>query len=131
MDTPEQKPEPTFANISDLLFFVAKRDKELEAEGRKKLHHQHDNKGWQELVRQRAQLLADLPETLAEYKAKGGDVPKEAEDFAGGYSVLAKEMLAEDNMFGMDSLLSAPGLMNDDPNDLERLAARLQPPDEV
>lgn len=131
MNTPEQDSGPAFANISELLFAVVKKDKELEVEAKYKLYQKKDVTGYNEAMRQRASLIADLPATVAQYKEKGGVVPEEVEYFAESYAALAGQMLAEDNTFGMSVLLIPRGSTMDDPNDLERIAVRSQPPGEA
>jgi hypothetical protein len=130
MTNPEQSSELSLSNISELLSSVARKGKELEVEARRRLHQEQDVEGYREAMRQRTHLIKELPATIASYKEKGGIVPEEAQQFAETYSAHANQVLAEDNTIGMGTLLIPMGSRGD-PDDLERLAAQLQPPTET
>lgn len=78
------------------------------------------------MTRKRAQLVADLPALLADYRESGINIPEEAIDFANAYSALAQQALDADNLFAMGVLLNPMGSKVGDPNLLDRLIERLR-----
>lgn len=131
MTSPETTPQPRYTSIYDLLSQVAVAAANLKRDARTKLHEEQDNAGYLLSLQKRAHLVSGLPATLEEYRLSGGIVPDEVEGFAQYYAGIANEALASNRPFMLSTVLDlAPGGLTTDPNDLEKLAARFEPPQE-
>jgi hypothetical protein len=131
MTSPETAPQPHYTSIYDLLYQVAVEAANLERDARSKLYEERDRAGHLLNLQKRAHLISGLPNTLESFKLSGGIVPDEVEDFARSYAGIANEALVSNGTFMLGTILNlAPGGLTTDPNDLERLAARFEPPQE-
>lgn len=127
MTNPERSSEPVYSNISELLLAVSLRSRELDDEAWRKLYEEQDAAGYRDVIFQRAQLIADLPSTIRSFKDKGGAVPSGVEYYVESVAGMAVEYAETGNTFGMSTLLIPMGSREEDPNDLERLAAQFGP----
>ena len=123
----KQVSEHEFTHVGQLLVHLVNRAKVLDEEASSKLRLHKDTAGYEELVQQRAQLIADLPTTLTIFGDSGGEVPQEVQDFANAYASIAQEAIEEGSILGMCVLLTPMGSSANDPNVLETLAAKVLP----
>jgi len=136
MNVPTPPTSPEFdddskpSTIYELLAQVALRAKLLDTEAHDLIRLQRRVDEGHELLRARARLIVRLPGILDEFKSEGGEVPAEVDGFARAYSAFAAEALEIDGTVSLSGILNpSPGALASDPNDLEKLVARLAPPD--
>ncbi len=131
MNSPEISHEPPQRTIYDLLAQVALEAADLDSRAHTKLHEEGDRAVYALIMKQRAQLVAELPTRLEEFRNEGGEIPEEVELFAQYYSDIAIDAIEKDRPFLIGTVLDlAGGNLITNPNDLERLAAKFQPPHE-
>jgi len=132
MISPESTNQPRYTSIYDLLSQVAGEAADLEKDAWSKLHEKRDSAGYLLSLQKRARLISELPTTLEEFRLSGGIVPDEVESFAQSYAGIANEALEDNRTFTLSTVLNlSPGGLASDPNDIEKLAARFGPPEEV
>ena len=127
MTSPESTPEQHYASVYELLTHVAAEAAELEKDARSKLYEEKNNAGYMLGLRKRAYLIAELPTMLENFRLYGGIVPDEAESFAESYAAIANLALRRNGAFMLSTILDLNPGLDSDPNDLERLAASLEP----
>jgi RNA polymerase sporulation-specific sigma factor len=127
MSSPENSYQPTFANVSELLFSVAEQAEKFGTEAEQRLHQNRDTDARYRALKAKAHLIQGLPSILEDFKSHGGEVPKEVEDSVLGLSFLASCSLDTDNLFGMSILLVGMGPEEGQPDELAKLAIKYQP----
>lgn len=121
------EPSPNCASASELLLAASAEAARLEAEARAKLYNDRDTKGFQNSIRVRARLVAELPASIEKLRLSGITVPVELAKRIRAHADEATTVLREDSILGMQALLNPIGSKIDEPNVLESLAAQFQP----
>jgi hypothetical protein len=76
----------------------------------------------------KAQLIVDLPDMVQEAVDRGDIFPQAELGRIYGMAASARELLEDNNTFGLRVLLIPWGNKTGDPNELEELIARVYPP---
>jgi RNA polymerase sporulation-specific sigma factor len=127
MSSPENLLQPSFANVSELLFSVVHQAEELDVEAERRLYQDQDTNARYEALKAKALLIHGLPSVIKDFKKNGGDVPYEVEDKVLGWSLLAGRSLDTDNVFGMSILLVSMISEEGEPDQLTKLAVKHRP----
>ena len=100
----------------------------LYKKARDTLRQDKDVGTFDQILRDRAELLIFLPLKLQHAIKRGEAFPERAMDKIRAFSADASEMLDTNNTFGLGTLLTHQGSRVGDPNDLEKLINKLYPP---
>lgn len=110
--------------VVELLKTTARELQRLQTEAREQLSL-NSGQGYRDRMRQRAQLVQDLPGQIAALvgSSQGWE---EVRLRLASWASLAADALEQDNTFAMAVLFTAKGDRTDDPTDLDRLIASLE-----
>lgn len=118
----ERGPETELMDIANFLLEKSDYLRKLEDEWlRALLFPNRVERQYWEILTERAQVIANLPQEIQSLNNKGIEIPQKVTDTIDYYSSLANEFLEKGDLFGMSSLLiSRLG----EPNDFELLAQK-------
>lgn len=122
---PEQHSVEPLPSLGHFIADISRQARELDVLADQALLIDKDVDRYEMAVRQRAQLVADIPALLDQHREQGGEVPQDINDIADSNSAWAHQQIQSGNMFGMSVLLTRKGAPADEPNLLEQLAAQL------
>lgn len=110
--------------VVELLKTTARELQRLQTEAREQLSL-NSGQGYRDRMRQRAQLVQDLPGQIA-LLVGSSQGWEEVRLRLASWASLAADALEQDNTFAMAVLFTAKGDRTDDPTDLDRLIASLE-----
>ena len=137
MESPEQRPRQEnrintvetregLESIIHILREAAERFSSLDKEAKVLLYERKDSKGYAEKLKERGQLLVDLPNRLAGILTNlDSETKQQVADRVFGFATEAQEWIEKENMFGLGVLLTHMGSEAGEKNDLEKLIESL------
>jgi hypothetical protein len=113
----------TYGSIAELLFDIATQADEMEADAELQLYARRDSIQFKRIIKQRAELLKGLPDTVENFRLGGGSVPAEVEFVAFKIGSMANRCIEYNTLPGMRMLL-VTAERAEGPNDLALLAEK-------
>lgn len=111
----------------EILRSTTSRFNELSLEAAEELYRRRNSEGYTAKLRERTQLIVDLPDKLKKAKSQGHQFPDEEMVSLFHFAGVADEALKSNSSFLMDVLLKDKGTKVGEPNNLEKLIERVYP----